>query len=152
MYAANDSGGSLQNAAYADEGSSPGSCPILGNEAIGSAGIGGLTADATFAYWTDGAVKGTVAKTPLSLTDQPTVIAPGQATPTDIAVDASDVYWINQGTDPNMGAVMKGPIAGGSLTVVASGQDTPRGLVLSPTYVYWLTGAKGQGAVRRIPK
>jgi hypothetical protein len=116
-----------------------------------STSTAGLTADATYAYWTDGLKPGTVAKVPIA-GGQPTVLASGQATPTDIAVDTFNVYWINQGSGAGTGAVMTAPLAGGAAVVLASGQDAPRGLFLSPNDVFWISGAKGQGAVKTLPK
>ena len=113
--------------------------------------VAGLATDGTSAYWTDGAMAGSVAKVPLA-GGQPTVIAPEQASPADVAVDALYVYWIDQGASPGTGAVMQAPLSGGTPVVLASGQDAPRGLFLTATDVYWISGAKGQGAVKKIPK
>lgn len=66
------------------------------------------------------------------------IIATGQLSPTGIAVDATDVYWANQGD----GTVVKCPrsgCAGASPTVLASGQPSPRGVAVDSTTLYWMT-------------
>ncbi len=98
-----------------------------------------VAVDSTNIYWlTAGAAgTGTVAKCSLSGcplgadggTD-PIVLASGQATQLgtqQLAIDSTDVYWVNYGTTTNDGSVMKCPIGGspGGPTPVASSQAIP---------------------------
>jgi hypothetical protein len=118
---------------------------------LASGGIAGIAMDATFAYWTDGAASGTVAKVPL-VGGSPMVLAQQQATPADVAIDTLYIYWINQGTGPSTGAVMRVPLSGGTPLTLASSQDTPRGLFVTESGVYWISGTQGQGAIKKLPK
>jgi hypothetical protein len=119
---------------------------------VPSGNIAGLAADATFAYWTDAGM-GTVARIPIA-GGTPAVLASQQAMPADVTVDLLYVYWINQGASAGAGAVMKAALANGSdaPVVLASGQVTPRSLFALGNNVYWISGAKGQGAVKTVPK
>jgi hypothetical protein len=114
--------------------------------------VAGVTLDSTFAYWTTGAA-GSVAKVPLGGDGgAPIVIAPSEATPTDIAVDGLYAYWLAQGVTTGAGAVVKAPLASGAPIPLATGQVAPRGLFLTNNDVYWISGAKGQGAIKHLPK
>jgi hypothetical protein len=112
--------------------------------------IAGVALDATSAYWTTGTA-GTVALVSLS-GGTPTIVSPSEATPTDIAVDATDVYWLDQGASAGSGTVMRAPLAGGTPAIVASGQVTPRGLFVTTTDIYWIAGAKDQGVIKTLAK
>ena len=113
--------------------------------------IGGIAADDTFAYWTDGI--SSVAKVPLA-TGAPIVLASAQAKPSEVAVDALYVYWINQGAEPGTGAVMEGPLSSGGVAphALATCQDSPRGLFVTAGDVYWISGAKGAGAIEKVSR
>jgi hypothetical protein len=80
------------------------------------------------------------------------VLAPSEATPTDLAVDGLYAYWLDQGVTTGAGAVVKAPLAGGAPIPLATGQVAPRGLFLTNNDVYWISGAKGQGAIKHLPK
>jgi hypothetical protein len=92
-YWTNDSTGEVRKAAVA------GGPPVTLASGLGSYG---LAVDAEYVYWTDD-VAGTVMKVPLG-GGTPTVIASGQQSPTEIAVDDHDVYWIDSVFD---GALLK---------------------------------------------
>ena len=62
-----------------------------------------------------------------------------------VTVDATDVYWWNQGD----GTIMKAPKSGGAATVVICGQ-TDVHFAVSATHVYWTDRKKR--TVKRIPK
>jgi hypothetical protein len=68
------------------------------------------------------------------------VLAPGQSSAYDIAVDSAFVYWCT--FDQTMGTIAKVPIAEGNITTLATLQGGPRAIALdtstSPTTVYWV--------------
>ncbi len=60
-------------------------------------------------------------------------LATAQSYPTGIAVDATNVYWL----DLNTGTVMKVGLDGGSPVTLATGQNSPTGIALDANNVYW---------------
>jgi hypothetical protein len=70
-----------------------------------------------------------------------TILAPGVATPTSIALDPVYVYW----TD-NVGGVWCVPRAGGTPTVLTTGQGSPAALVFEGNG-YWLSGSQSGSLV-----
>ena len=67
-----------------------------------------------------------------------TMLASGQNIPLDVKVDATSVYWVNQGgtTTPD-GAVVKMPLAGGAPVTLAAAQNYVFDLAIDSTNVYW---------------
>ena len=72
------------------------------------------------------------------------------AHPSNIAVDATSVYWTNPVGGSNgvsVGYVMSVPITGGAPRTLASDQNFPFGIAVDSTNVYWTTlGDDGPGA------
>jgi hypothetical protein len=62
----------------------------------------------------------------------PTTIGCGASTPSEVALDAANVYFTTFD-----GNVMKAPIGGATATTLASGQVSPGPLVVDAKYVYW---------------
>jgi hypothetical protein len=74
---------------------------------------------------------------------------PDQDQPSWVATDTTHVYWINQGSSPNSGELLRAPLA--SLTnpeLLLAGLDTPVTLGLSERDVYFAAG----GALVRVGK
>lgn len=76
-------------------------------------------------------------------------LAAGLKNPAAIAVDATNVYWINNiyGT----GSIMRVSKAGGAPTVLASGQKVPADIAVDATSVYW-SSYSGDTVLRLAPK
>ena len=109
-----------------------------------------------------GAIAGAVNAAPAGIcppttSGQPIVLASGLNGPADIALDATDVYWINQGTwGGSDGSVMRVSVCGGPVTTLASGQSYPGGIAVDATFVYWMNGTASPTpagpAIMRIAK
>lgn len=107
----------------------------------------GVTADETSVYWVnrqDGYVKRAdhdfANETPLASGD----------IPWDIKVDATSVYWTEQGSSPGTGKVMKASKVDGSGGVtIASNQASPHGIAVDATSVYWAN--KDDGTIHKAP-
>lgn len=73
-------------------------------------------------------------------------LATGLTHPTDIAVDANNVYWSDT-TDNTIRAI---PKSGGTVVTLAKQQAYPLRVALDDTYVYWANN--GGSTVMRAPK
>jgi hypothetical protein len=82
----------------------------------------------------------------------PLVIASGQLQALSVAVDGTNVYWLDN--DPNLGTLSSAPLptggTPGTITVLASKLDTPIGLAVDATGVYY-TGSGGGRVWRLTP-
>jgi hypothetical protein len=123
-----------------------------------------IAVDATHVYWANvgtladaggGIISGTgsIVKTPVG-GGVPVTLASGQALPTGIVVDATNVYWTNEGdSDPSsapVGTVMSVPLGGGAAITLASGQSMPQSIAVDATSVYWTNESsmlEGMGGV-----
>lgn len=116
------------------------------NEALG------LAVDSANAYFLEdnGSAPASLERVPLTGSAPAlvaTVLLPTQA----IAVDSTNIYWIDypqDGPGGVTGNVMKMPKAGGTQTVLATG-GRMGGIALDATSVYWVDG--DANAVKRVP-
>ena len=62
----------------------------------------------------------------------------GRANPFAIAIDATDIYWVEQ---TESGAVLRCPLGGcgaGGPVTMASGQEGPAAIAVDSAAVYWV--------------
>jgi hypothetical protein len=132
------------------------SIPIDGVSSADSGAIGlltgnplsnGITSDTNSVYWVnkqDGYVK----RCDLDLSNE-TPLATGDI-PWDIEVDATSIYWTEQGSSSGVGKVMKAGKADGLNPVtIAMGQLGPHGIAVDATSVYWAN--KEGGTINKAP-
>ena len=111
--------------------------PVLGgpvsNLAPASSNARGVVVDATHVYYADGVQVSRVARSGGQVSAVATDLA---SAVTDVAHDATSVYWI----EPGAGRIAKAPKAGGAVVVLATGQSYPAAIAVDDQYVYWLDG------------
>ncbi|MGA9520464.1 MAG: hypothetical protein WBV82_03310 [Myxococcaceae bacterium] len=122
--------------------------PLAGGEPVKSLGgaieYSDIAVDATFVYL---AIGDQVLRFPKEgLFFAPEVIASGQSSATSLAVDGSNVYWIDMGStnpangcNPNEGRINAWNKFTGATRVLASGENCPLNLVLDGSSLYWGT-------------
>jgi hypothetical protein len=106
----------------------------------------GLAADGSTVFWTDFNL-GTVKSAPAAGGPIAT-LASGQDHPATIAVNGTNVVWINRGTSNN-GAVVEAPAAGGQATTLTSGLTSPWRLAVDDANAYWTDTTLG--VVMKVP-
>lgn len=77
---------------------------------------------------------------------QPFVLASGQSTPTNVALDDTHLYWTNQVPG---GAIMRVPRLGGAAEIVAAKTKIPGGLAVDGSSVFWSEFESG-GSIWRL--
>jgi hypothetical protein len=99
-------------------------------------------------YWANNDVDGTINRAPLA-GGTPASLVALQDLPLGVAVDASYIYWANQGSGFGDGTINKAPIAGGPVTILATGQAKPSGVAVDASHVYWANLANG--TINEVP-
>jgi hypothetical protein len=121
--------------------------PTAWPEGTMSSGGMRLAIDSANVYWTVAGVGASIPGTLLSVPlggGATTTLATGLDTPSALAADGTNVYWVS----PTQGTVMKVPVGGGAITTLAWNQDDPTDIALDATSVYWATDS----AILRTPK
>ncbi len=107
----------------------------------------GITADDTGVYWVN-RFDGRVKKANHALGNE-TILANGDV-PWDIVVDATRIYWTEQGSKPGAGKVMSASkIDGAGATMIAAEPRGPQGLAIDASRVYWAN--KVEGTIKSAP-
>ena len=78
---------------------------------------------------------GTVSRVPRCGGEVQTLVK-GQDTPLQIAVDVEDVHWVNGGSTPTSGQLLRLAKGGGTAVVVANGLRQPWGLAMDDVALY----------------
>jgi hypothetical protein len=115
---------------------------VLAPGGVGPENFGGIAVDAQSVYWTRDK-EGTLLKVPVD-GGAVVTLASGETRPTDIAIDATNVYF-NSETQ-----IMKVPIGGGTVTELATG--APLNIALDGANVYWTVyEGNTQNAIGKVP-
>jgi hypothetical protein len=130
------------------------SIPIDGIDDAAAAGLltnnklsQGIVFDGTSLYYTNRET-GYVRKADPDFNNE-TPLAIGDV-PYEVAVDAANVYWTEQGSAPGVGKVMKASnVDGAGATALATMQAGPQGIAIDATHVYWVN--KDDGTVNKVP-
>lgn len=110
-----------------------------------STGRGGIVADDRSVVWTN-EDSGEVVTASVRGDAPLRVLAHGRLRPYAVTMDATHVYWANEG-DGTLARVSR---AGGEVEILVRGQSWPVGTLVDETHLYWLD--RTAGAILRIPK
>lgn len=128
---------------------SPGTIWSFGNHKLElfaeSTGRGGIVADDRNVVWTNEDT-GEIVNASVRGDAPLRVLASGQARPYAVTMDATHIYWANEG-DGTLARVSR---EGGTVEVLVRGQTWPVGVLLDETHLYWLD--RTAGVIQRLPK
>jgi hypothetical protein len=114
------------------------SVPICGGHAaplaITADAPNSVAVDATRVYWAETSSVKAWSKS----TGVVSIIAPGQASASGIALGPSDIYWANDVAD---GGILRAPLDGGDPVTIVPYVGNPYEVVVSSTTVYWIAYA-----------
>jgi hypothetical protein len=119
-------------------------------DAVGAYGIAVNASTIFFAAQNNTGTATSVESMPLGGAGAPLVFAPGQLQALAVALDSTNVYWLDN--DPNTGSLSSAPLptasGPGPITVLASKLDTPLALAVDASGIYYT--ASGGGRVWRL--
>jgi DNA-binding beta-propeller fold protein YncE len=118
-----------------------------GDIAVDQSDPRGIAASASHIYWTN-YFDGTIWRAKRDGTEVEQLLS-ALSSPSDIAVDALGVYWVEMGTPDAFqdGKVMGARLDGSEITPIATGQHAPRRIEVDADAVYWLNrGTTGLSA------
>lgn len=111
----------------------------------GASNPAGLAVNKTSLFYAQVQVAGAIWRFDLAATSKSVVLAPGQAAPQAVVLDATRAYWPNHVAS---GSIMAVPLAGGTPVALATQESGPISLAVDATTAYW-TNYEG-GSVRKI--
>ncbi|MGH7436543.1 MAG: hypothetical protein ACRENE_12790, partial [Polyangiaceae bacterium] len=123
--------------------------------ASGIASPGGIVTDSNYVYYTalgtcpadGGNCGGSVTRIPIDGGFAGgVVLAPNEPDPTNLAIDSTNLYWVNAAAGST---VISMPLGGGAETTIASNQNVPRRIAIDATTAYWTSN--GLNAVLCAP-
>jgi len=116
--------------------------------AISQGSVDGIAVDTDHVYWTrKGANR--VMRIPKDGSSGAQVFAPGQEAPTGIALSATEVFWINEGTASSP-ALIKMAKAGGLDIKLVGALKNPHRLGTDAQFVYWYEFANGTTTIKKL--
>ena len=118
----------------------------FGGGTLLTGGTYAMALDSSYVYWSGTYTGvGSIGRTARDNSSN-TVLANNLNNPMGIAVDGTNVYWVDEGA----GTVMSVPLAGGAPKTLASGQNKPWAIAVDATGIYWTNN--GDGTVRVLAK
>jgi hypothetical protein len=79
------------------------------------------------------------------------ILATSQDKPVALALDASNVYWVNSGSTYGTGSVMKTSLSGGTPVPLATDEPAPWDVQVDGTHVYWSNYPPNPGILMKVP-
>jgi hypothetical protein len=86
--------------------------------------------------------------------DNPVTLASSRMMPGVIKTDSVNVYWVDEGSMADSGAVLKCSVdgCGGAPTPIATGQPYPLDITVFASSVYWMNGGNAAGSAVTIQR
>jgi hypothetical protein len=107
----------------------------------------GIAVDKSFVYFSTFNATGSIQRVALD-GGTPTVLVPNQDHPYELAIDATNLYWVNYLAHVEAGQVMQLPLSGGAPKILVD-QVNAESLAVDASNVYW--SSRNDGNVRSVP-
>ncbi len=87
-------------------------------------------------YGTYGGTDGSIVKLPVGGGSPVTLVA-NQPNPIGVAVNATNIFWLNNAFGSTTGTLNSAPLSGAPITTFVTGMTYPDKLTLSGSFLYW---------------